>query len=127
MQHIQTNPNRRIYSLPFSKQQILDCSKLKDFADDNFKFDENVPQCFQKTCTADTGLFGKGLKRLQNIVRKGDKADYQHFPPFSLHLTGNFPSDLFKVRIAGKKDKCRFSLPLELLEVIIILIPPFTW
>ena len=64
-------------------------SKLKEFADDNFKFDENgikffnrlentvrkgeiaryeqfliFSQCFQKTCTADSenqGLFGKGL------------------------------------------------------------------
>ena len=25
--------------LPFPKQQILDSSKLKEFADDNFKFD----------------------------------------------------------------------------------------
>ena len=25
----------------FAKQQILDSSKLKEFADDNFKFDEN--------------------------------------------------------------------------------------
>ena len=58
--------------------QILDSSKLKEFADDNFKFDENgrkfskqventvgkgeiacyeqfllFPQCFQRTCTAD--------------------------------------------------------------------------
>ena len=63
---------------PFSKQQILDSSKLKKFADDNFKFDENggkspkwventvvkgeivpceqfllLPLCFQKTCPAD--------------------------------------------------------------------------
>ena len=61
------------------KRQILDSSKMKDFADDYFKFDkigrkfakwvENTvekgeiarykqflrfPQCFQKTCTADT-------------------------------------------------------------------------
>ena len=67
-----------IYSL-FPKRHILDSSKLKDFADDNFKFDENgrkfsewvestvgkgeiaryeqfllFPHCFQKTCTADT-------------------------------------------------------------------------
>ena len=60
------------------KRQILDSSKLKEFADDNFEFDENgkkfskcaentvgkgeiaryeqfllFPQCFQKTCTAD--------------------------------------------------------------------------
>ena len=75
-----------------SKRHILDSSaKLKGFADDNFKFDENgrklskrvvntvgkgeiaryeqfllFPQCFQKTYTADTqnqGLLGKGLKK----------------------------------------------------------------
>ena len=61
---------------PFPKQQYLDCSKVKVFADDNFKLDGNgrniskwventvgegeiaryeqfllLPQCFQKTCT----------------------------------------------------------------------------
>ena len=67
-------------SLPNSpRQQILDSSKLKEFADDNFKFDEYgrkfskwvenpvgkgeidryeqfvlFPQGFQKTCPADT-------------------------------------------------------------------------
>ena len=66
--------------LPLSKQQILDSSKLTEFADNNFKFDENgrklsiwgentegfegeiahneqfllFPQCFQKTYTAET-------------------------------------------------------------------------
>ena len=64
---------------PFSKRQILDSSKLKEFADNSFKFDENCkklskwventvgkgeiaryeqfllfPQCFQNTCTVDT-------------------------------------------------------------------------
>ena len=64
---------------PFSKQQILDSSKLEDFADESFNFDESsrkfskkventvgkgeiarheqlllFPQCFQKTHTADT-------------------------------------------------------------------------
>ena len=64
--------------LPFPKQQILDSSKLKEFAEDSFIFDENgrkfskqventvgrgeiaryeqfllFTQCFQKTCTAD--------------------------------------------------------------------------
>ena len=68
-----------ISSQPFPKRQIKDPSKLKEFADDNFKFDENgrklskwlentvgkgeiasykqfllFPLCFQKTCTADT-------------------------------------------------------------------------
>ena len=63
----------------FPKRPILDSSKLKRFADDNFKFDKNgrkfskwventvgigeiaryeqfllFPQCFQKTCPADT-------------------------------------------------------------------------
>ena len=63
---------------PFLNNKILDSSKLKEFADDNFKFDENgtkfsewlentvgkgeiaryeqfllFPHCFQKTCTAD--------------------------------------------------------------------------
>ena len=71
---------------PFPKWQILDFSQLKEFADDNFKFDENhrkfskrventedkllvtsnfsFSQCFQKTCTADmlkTGLVWNGL------------------------------------------------------------------
>ena len=65
--------------LIFSQQQILDFSKLKEFANDNFKIQKNdnrfpkmventvekgeiaryeqfllFPQCFQKTCTADT-------------------------------------------------------------------------
>ena len=64
---------------PFPKGQILDYSKFKEFADDNFKCNENgrkfskwlentvgkgeiacyeqfllFPQCFQKTCTTDT-------------------------------------------------------------------------
>ena len=64
---------------PFPNDKISDSSKLKEFADDNFRFDENerkfserventarkgeiaryeqfllFPQCFQKTCTADT-------------------------------------------------------------------------
>ena len=63
----------------FPTRQIQDTPKLKEFADNNFKFSENVrkfckwlennvgkgenahyeqillfPQCFQKTCTADT-------------------------------------------------------------------------
>ena len=67
------------YVEPFPKRQILDSSKLKESADDNFEFDEYgrkfskwiqnsvgkgeiaryeqfllFPQCFQKTCTADT-------------------------------------------------------------------------
>ena len=65
---------------PFPKQQIFYPSNLKEFADDDFRVDENwrklskwventegkreitvryeqfllFPQCFQKTCTPDT-------------------------------------------------------------------------
>ena len=51
---------------PITRWQILDSSKLKEFADDNFKFDESgrklhkwventvgkgeIAQCFQKVC-----------------------------------------------------------------------------
>ena len=76
----------KFQALTLYKRQILDSSKLKMFADDSFNFDENggeffkwlentvgkgeiahyekfllFPQCFQKTCTAGKGLFGKGL------------------------------------------------------------------
>ena len=64
---------------PFPKQQILDSSKQKEFADNNFEFNKNgrkfskwvennvgkgeivryeqfllFPHCFQKACTTDT-------------------------------------------------------------------------
>ena len=69
------------YFEPFTRRQILDWSKLKQFADDNFEFDENIrkfsrrvedtvgkgeiaryeqfslfPQCFQKACTKARGV-----------------------------------------------------------------------
>ena len=78
-----------IKNKPFPKRQILDSSKLKEFANDNFKFVENgrklskqvgntmgkgeiahyerfliFPRCFRQSCTVDSknqGLFGKGL------------------------------------------------------------------
>ena len=85
--------NKNFTTKPFPKRQILDSSKLKEFADDNFRFDGNVrklskrventvgkeeiaryeqflllSQCFQKTRRADMwnqGLFGK---RLNNYI-----------------------------------------------------------
>ena len=82
-----TNPVfGHLESQPIPKRQVLDLSKLKDFADDNFKYNENgrkfskrventvgkgeiaryeqfllFPRCFQKTCTTDADTFGKGL------------------------------------------------------------------
>ena len=65
---------------PITKRQILDFSKLKEFATDNFKFDKNgrklskrieitvgkgeiFPQCFQKAC------FQGGIKRCHCVGR----------------------------------------------------------
>ena len=53
-----------IQCLTITRQQILDSSKLKEFADDNFKFDEN----------------GRKLsKRVENTVGKGDIAHCEQF------------------------------------------------
>ena len=52
-----------ISSLPFPKGRILDPSKLKQFANDNFKFDENGRKFF---------------KWLEN-VGKGEIARYEQF------------------------------------------------
>ena len=43
---------------------MLDASKLKEFADDNFRFDEN---------------FRKFFKRVENTVGKGEIARYEQF------------------------------------------------
>ena len=49
---------------PITRRQNLDSSKLKKFADDNFKFDEN----------------GRKLsKRVENTVGKGEIARYEQF------------------------------------------------
>ena len=49
---------------PITRRQILDSSKLKEFADDNFKFDENGRQL---------------SKRVENTVGKGEIARYEQF------------------------------------------------
>ena len=49
---------------PITRQQISDSSKLKDFADDNFRFDKN----------------GRKLSKLvENSVGKGEIARYEQF------------------------------------------------
>ena len=51
-------------SKPITRRQILNSSKLKEFADDNFKFDEN----------------GRKLsKQVENTVGKGEIARYEQF------------------------------------------------
>ena len=51
-------------SEPFPKGQIFDASKLKEFSDDNFKFDENGR---------------KFSKPVENTVGKGEIACYEQF------------------------------------------------
>ena len=52
----------------FPKQHILDSSKLKELADENFKLDDNG------------STFSK---RVENTVRKGEIACYEQFLLFS--------------------------------------------
>ena len=61
---------------PFPKRQILDFSKLKEFADDNFKFDESDR---------------KFSKWLENTVGKGEIARYEQFLLFAQCFQRNVP------------------------------------
>ena len=53
-----------LMALTFPKRQISDSSKLKEFADDNFKFDENGR---------------KFSKPVENTMEKGEIARYEQF------------------------------------------------
>ena len=55
--------------LPFPKRQILDSSKLKEFADEDLKFDENGT---------------KVSERVENTVGEGEFARYEQFLLFPL-------------------------------------------
>ena len=62
-------------SLAHTGRQILDSSKWKEFADDNFKFDENG---------------SKLSKRVENIVGKGEIARYEQFFLFPVFQKARF-------------------------------------
>ena len=66
-------------SKPFPKQQILNSSKLKDFADDNFKFDENNRRLF---------------KWVENTVGKGEIARHEQFLLFPQHFQKTSSADI---------------------------------
>ena len=85
---------------PFPKRQILDSSKLKEFADDNFKLDKNG---------------GKFSKRVENPVGKGEIARYEQFLLFSQCFQKTFNPDTEKARLVWEsvnrlceKTKLRF-------------------
>ena len=61
-------------ALPFPKRQILDSSKLKAFADDNFKFLENDRKFFEQ---------------VENTVELEASASL-HRPDFSVTMKGRF-------------------------------------
>ena len=57
-------PNKHSHSYSITRQQILNFSKLKKFADDNFKVDENCR---------------KFSIRVENTVGKGEIAHHEQF------------------------------------------------
>ena len=59
---IELNFQDYIFFIPLPDDRILDSSKLKEFADDDFKFDENAR---------------KLSKRVENTVGKGEIARYE--------------------------------------------------
>ena len=75
-----------VKGLPITKRQILDASKRKEFADDNFKFDEN----------------GRKLsKRVENTVGKGEIARYEQFLLFPVFSKGLFPRSVKRCHCVG--------------------------
>ena len=71
---------------PITRQQILDSSKLKEFAGDDFKFDKN----------------GRKLsKQVENTVGKGEIACYEQFLPFPLFSKGLFPRGFKRCHCVG--------------------------
>ena len=61
---------------PLPDNKILDRSKLKQSADDNFKFDENS---------------SKFSRRVENTVGKGEIARYEQFLLFPVFSKACFP------------------------------------
>ena len=71
---------------PITRQQILDSSKLKEFADDNFKFVENER---------------KLSKQEENTVGKGEIACYEKFLLFPVFSKGLFPKGVKRCHCVG--------------------------
>ena len=86
-----------IYSAfyPITRRQILDSSKLKEFADDNFKFDEN----------------GRKLsKQVENTVGKGEIARYEQFLLFPRCFQKTCFPEASKGVIVWEWVKCYFAI-----------------
>ena len=64
---------------PFPKQQFLDSSNLKKFADDNFKVDESGRMFF---------------KQVENTVGRGEIARYEQFLIFPQCFQKTYTADM---------------------------------
>ena len=69
-----------------TRRQILGPSKLKEFADDNFKFYENET---------------KLSKQVENTVEKEKIARYKHFLLFPVFSKGLFPRGVKRCHCVG--------------------------
>ena len=65
-----------VFPKPITRRQIFCSSKLKEFADNNFKFDENGRKFF---------------KWVENTEGKGEIAHYKQFLLFPVFSKGLFP------------------------------------
>ena len=72
---------------PCPNQRILDSSKLVEFPDDNFKFDQ---------------YDRKFSKRVENTAGKGGIARYEQYILFSQCFQKTYPADTYKPGLFGK-------------------------
>ena len=82
---------------PFPKQQILDSSKLKEFADNNFKSDENGTKFF---------------KQVENTVGKGEIAHYEQFLLFPHCFQKICTADMQKPGLVLERVNCLLDTPI---------------
>ena len=62
------------FPLPITRRQILDSSKLKEFADDNFKFDEDLQKVIQtgrKHCGKRRNCLLQAISPFPTVFSKG--------------------------------------------------------
>ena len=71
---------------PITRRQILDSSKVIEFADNNIKFDENS---------------SKLSKWVENTVGKGEIAHYEQFLLFPVFSKGLFPRGVKRCYCVG--------------------------
>ena len=98
MQPILHNRDKIPSYLPVPKQQILDSSKHKEFADDNFKFDEK----------------GRKLsERVENTVEMGEIARYVQFLLFLHCFQKTYSVDTEKLGLVWERVRSRPAEPVD--------------